>query len=346
MKIEGDSSRDDRDDALDALLRQARWEDVTAAEQRLRVWYASRSAFSWRRAAAAAVAVAAVIAIAFVLLRREPHPQDPGGSTVVAQASPGNAPTVAQRLVMRSQPTVVEPARTAVPRILEGLAQGRSASAVAASLRELGSRQYVWKTLSTEVQSDSARAPQIVAVMGELATAGDLPAMIGYLDRAPLRESATPAVVRLSRSAALAALAKRLSDPQFDRAAVAELLRRGNDGTDALLALVKSPVTRDRTLAAIRDTSQVPVVRLASLLGSGDPSTRKAAAMVMGAACHSGSLPVLVGMINRNQHRREAMMGVLSCSEPTAAPYLATIRRDRGLSALLSSVEIEMKENS
>jgi hypothetical protein len=137
----------------------------------------------------------------------------------------------------------------------------------------------------------------------------------------------------------------RLGDEQFDRSAVSELLRR-KGGELSVVALVRSPVTREQTLAAIRATPALPVNQMARLLGSSDPATRLAVARMLGAGCHSGSLPVLAKMIDRNQHRREAMMGILSCNEPVADKYLATIRRDPGLASLLNSVQSELQNHS
>jgi hypothetical protein len=132
----------------------------------------------------------------------------------------------------------------------------------------------------------------------------------------------------------------RLFREEQDRGARKELLsallgRNDPASVNIILSLVEDPRTSADALDGVTGAPNAPVHTLLQCLRSSHFARRMAAAQVLGRLDQPVVSCELIAMIKRGEYRQEAMIALLSSSEPTARQFLVDAERDPLLAATL-----------
>jgi hypothetical protein len=122
-------------------------------------------------------------------------------------------------------------------------------------------------------------------------------------------------------NAALTRLATATKEPARRRDAISLILQR-ND-LQSFLYFVLRPSTRDDALAVLHAMPNPPTQELLAELNHQQVDYRLAAAKALGGICDHKIDQTLMTMVRRNDHRREAIAALLSCSDPRAKQMLS-----------------------
>jgi hypothetical protein len=192
---------------------------------------------------------------------------------------------------------------------------------------------------------DLDRRVPLVQLYGQLATRRELPALLRLADDPALRPAAMNPILRLCDASQLPPLVERFADEPSRVQVYREMLARNDPRlTEAVVTAVLDPKTQRVAIGALRGAPRPPVQALLEQLDASRVSDRMSAARALGALCHSGgTMKLLEEMVDRDVHRREALMALLSCSDPTARRYLDDARRRRPeIGAELSALRTEV----
>jgi hypothetical protein len=125
-------------------------------------------------------------------------------------------------------------------------------------------------------------------------------------------------------------------DPAQRQVLLSELLSRNNmSSVCVFLDRAEDPRTSDAAFESLAGAANLPIEMFFQCLRSPMDSRRTAAARVLGRLDRPEITQQLIAMVNRGTYRREAMVALLSSSEPTARQYLACAERDQMLAATL-----------
>jgi hypothetical protein len=122
-------------------------------------------------------------------------------------------------------------------------------------------------------------------------------------------------------NASLTRLATATKEPARRRDAISLILQR-ND-LQSFLYFVLRPSTRDDALAVLHAMPNPPTQELLVELNHQQVDYRLAAAKALGGICDHKIDQTLMRMVRRNDHRREAIAALLSCSDPRAKQMLS-----------------------
>jgi hypothetical protein len=150
----------------------------------------------------------------------------------------------------------------------------------------------------------------------------------------------------LCRTADARGLAAALVREQDEgaRSEIFDALLSRPDGMERYLDLVLSSATRTRALNVLHLSSHPPTHALLAQLDSPSVARRFAAAKALGEICHGQTLPQLKRMIERSDHRREALAVLSQCKDAAAEQYVKEIRRQPSLGSEFNVVTKEMAE--
>jgi hypothetical protein len=129
------------------------------------------------------------------------------------------------------------------------------------------------------------------------------------------------AYLRRLDNAALTRFALQTHDAERQRAVFSLLLQR-NDLQSFLYFVLKSD-TRPQALATLDAMPNPPINALLAELDHSQVDYRLAAAKALGGLCSRGLGQTFMAMIQQNDHRREAIAALLSCSDPHAKQFLS-----------------------
>jgi HEAT repeat protein len=158
-------------------------------------------------------------------------------------------------------------------------------------------------------------------------------------------------VARVNRTPAepdapeLAARAAYERDPAARRRLIAALLSRDPDRAVPLyLPLVANPRTKDAALDALADVPDPPVAALLDALNDRRVVLRLAAARALGRIDGPATTAALVDRVRRNADRREAIAALLWSDGDDAARFVSAARTTPGLSTVVRSMEVQLKQ--
>jgi hypothetical protein len=153
----------------------------------------------------------------------------------------------------------------------------------------------------------------------------------------PIRvEPPIRAAAAASDSPTLGRLAGREQDPAVRREMLSVLFARNDRASvNVFLDRVEDPKTSADSLACVAGVPNPPLQTLFQCLRSPQAARRIAAARVLGRLDQPAVSRELIAMVARGTFRQEAMIALLSSSEPTARQFLADAARNPMLSATL-----------
>jgi hypothetical protein len=128
------------------------------------------------------------------------------------------------------------------------------------------------------------------------------------------------AQLRRLDSSALTRMATATTDAPRRRDAISVILER-ND-LQSFLYFVLRPSTRDDAIAVLHAMPNPPTQELLAELNHQQVDYRLAAAKALGGICNHEIDRKLMTMVATNNHRREALAALLSCSDPRAKQML------------------------
>lgn len=180
------------------------------------------------------------------------------------------------------------------------------------------------------VAAGNGPAAQRVAAVRFLARFGSrdvLPVLLAAAEDDALAAAALPGVLRLAGPEVVARLARRADVPSETRRACLRLLlaQGGDRGATIYLSFVLDRRRREEALGVSHDLPAPATAALFDALRHPLREYRLAAAAALGASCDEEVGPALRRMVERRDHRREAIAVLLSCREPAAAEYLAAL---------------------
>lgn len=165
-----------------------------------------------------------------------------------------------------------------------------------------------------------------------LATQDSLPVLVAAANRIDCPAEVLSSIARLSNIEQLAALARRESNADRRRLWMATLLSwKSAAAVDVYLDLADDPSTSAAALRAAKSVEQPPVNELFAALRSSRVATRVAAARVLGALNDPKISNRLAEMVRSGDGRREALVALLSSSDPQAKAFLARAEDDLAL---------------
>ena len=171
-----------------------------------------------------------------------------------------------------------------------------------------------------------------LTLLAHVATQDSLPALVAAANRIDCPAEVLSSIARLSNNEQLAALARRESTADRQRLWMATLLgRKSSAAVDVYLNLADDPSTSAAALPAVRSVEQPPVEELFAALRSSRVVTRVAAARVLGALNDPKISNRLAEMVRSGDGRREALVALLSSSDPQAKAFLARAEADLAL---------------
>ena len=140
------------------------------------------------------------------------------------------------------------------------------------------------------------------------------------------------AIAQASSVEQLANRARTEMSPQRQRLWTAAILRRGSSGAvNTFLDLAGDPATAAAAFEAARDADGHAIDKLFEALRSSRVATRQTAARVLGALNNPSVSQRLAQMALESPGRREALIGLLSSSDPVARRFLAFAEHDSEL---------------
>jgi hypothetical protein len=383
LSVPGDRGADDTAlDALLATGRwpdlsfaaQSRLRDRLAAQRPSWKRYASRT-LAWSAVAAGVAVVVPWTAFLAVSSKRAPAdrsltvslpaPSRPTPTRILpAPEAPLPPPTIVsrpanqyERLVMatamRREPSVrviAAPPPDAlnawIDDAVNNLASGQiDLAAAAKQVSQSGVEPARAALLQRFAKADGEARIPLVQLYGQLATQRELATLLRLADQPPLRTAAMNSIAKLSASSQLPQLIERYPDEPSRVLVYREMIARNDPRlTEALVSAVLDPRTQRVAVAAMRGAPNPPVQAIVEQLDASRVSDRISAAKALGALCHrGGTMKLLQAMVDRDVHRREALIALLSCSDPTAWRYLDDVRRRRPeVGAELSALRTEV----
>jgi hypothetical protein len=320
--VQSDHPSSDLDGALDQLLSEARWPELsTEATARLRQTLITTPRplrIPWQTASVAAGVALVIGAGAWFLRTRPVTTRSTQLATAVTNITPAvwqvpvRPATSFERLMLMAstkparRPLVTTPSRSLQPVV---------AAAPVASNRLPASADALRTSIQRSLASREVVDGSLVDDFAALAGTSDLPI-----------------------------LRQLLSQPAIEAAVYSRLLARDDkQSIDLILSLILDSSTRNGALGALRTAQRPPVDRLLAQLNAPLVDRRLAAARALGSLCHGSTLDLLKQMIARDDHRREALAALISCESPSAGEYLSALREQPLMRAQLSAVQTEMK---
>lgn len=187
------------------------------------------------------------------------------------------------------------------------------------------------------------RSAAAVKVLVEVGTERSLPILLEAMGEASLRGVVEAGVARLADPQSLARLARAEKDPSTRRRWIAALLER-----DPVVALPPfmwfvsddaDRELREEALAVIRGMSHPPVEALTAMLDDRSMDRRFAAACVLGRVADRATLEGVIGLLDRPDRRREALLVLIHSSDPMAKRVVALASRDARLAGIVRNLQ-------
>jgi hypothetical protein len=179
-------------------------------------------------------------------------------------------------------------------------------------------------------------------LLAAIATPRALPTLLELAQSADLRGEAIAGIVRLAPPAVVARLALAEPDPALKRQLLAALLERGTrESVDLFLSLAGDPRSAEQAFGSLSVVARPPVDLLIESLQAAKVSRRLTAARVRGRLNDSGATLRLIAMAVEGQSRREALVALLSSSNPSARQFVDSGRHDLVWSAQLKAAGID-----
>jgi hypothetical protein len=290
----------------------------------------------------AAVIVATIVPIAILSwsLNSWSHrqqiviPHAPGDSPMIATDRPGSlTPALSQgeREKDESLQVVLEP--TAYEQTLAVLYRHQAGLDRRAASPEISSTAFTGPVMSTIDRFFAQMQPSATGIAKELAAAAakfEIPLRDWYQ-----RSMAAANDDLIARNSSIEQLAIRsrgeYSRPR-QRLWIAAILRRGTSvAVSAFLDLASDPSTETAAFEAAQDSDGRTIDKLFAALESNRVPTRQTAARVLGSLNNPNVSQRLAQMALESPGRREALIGLLSSSDPVARKFLAGAQHDAQL---------------
>ena len=139
----------------------------------------------------------------------------------------------------------------------------------------------------------------------------------------------------------LANRARTETSPQRQRQWTAAILRRGTSGAvNTFLDLAGDPSTAAAAFEASREADGHTIDKLFDAMQSSRVATRQTAARVLGSLNNPGVSQRLAQMALESTGRREALIGLLSSSDPVARKFLASAQHDSELAPSIRALAV------
>ena len=349
---------DEQPDPLDDLLQKAAWPEPRAEQlDRLsRKWRGTVRRRKVRNATVIAATIVPIAALAWSLnswshRQQIVIPHAPADSPMVAVEKPGTLtpprrvpgdPTLSQgeREKNKSLQIVLEP--TAYEQTLATLYRhqaGLDRPAVLPAKSFPARTDPVTSTIDRLVASFRLSAASVAKELSTVAPDFEV-TLQNWYERgvAAARDEA------ISQSSSVEQLANRVraeTSPQRQRLWTAAILRRGTSGAvNTFLDLAGDPSTAAAAFEAAKDADGRSIDRLFEALRSSRVATRQTAARVLGALNNPNISQRLAQMALESTGRREALIGLLSSSDPVARKFLASAQHDSELAPSIRALAV------
>jgi hypothetical protein len=329
------SWRDEQPDPLDDLLQKAAWPEPRA-EQLDRLSRKWRGTVRRRKVRNAAVIAATIVPIAALVwsLSSWSRRQAPAGPQIIAIEKPGTlTPSLSQgeREKNESVQVVLEP--TAYEQTLAVLYRhqaGLDRRGVSTEISATASTGPVMSTIDGFFAQVQPSATGIAKELTDAATKFEIPLRDWY--RRSMAAANDDLIARNSSTEQLANRARSEYSRQRQRLWIGAILRRGTSvAVSAFLDLAGDPSTETAAFEAAQDADGRTIDKLFAALESNRVPTRQTAARVLGSLNNPNVSQRLAQMALESPGRREALIGLLSSSDPVARKFLAGAQHDAQL---------------
>jgi hypothetical protein len=187
-------------------------------------------------------------------------------------------------------------------------------------------------------QSTGAKRRAAIQLLSAIGTQRSLPTLMALAQSAELRKDAIPGIARLASPQLLARLAMMETDVAMQRQLMAALLERNTrESVDLFLNLTADPRTAEQAFAVLPSVNAAPTELLIESLRAPKVSRRLVAARILGGLNDSRITRQLIALAVQGELRREALVALLSSSNPEARRFVASGQRDLVWSAQLKA---------
>jgi HEAT repeat protein len=185
----------------------------------------------------------------------------------------------------------------------------------------------------------AAKRHAALRLLGTLATRDSAPLLLAALRDKESPVEVVEAVARLCSIEQLSARARTEVIAERQSVWLAALLERGSpQAVDEFLNLVVHPATSAASLAAVSGVKHAPTDALFSVMHSPSIKMRIAAARVLGTLNDPAVSKRLIELALNSSTRSQALVGLMSSSDPVAKQFLAYARQDLSLAAAVRSI--------